>query len=143
MEKELHLINKGLQCPYCHCATELKDSATVYKGRHYGMVRVCPQCGAYVNCYPGTDRATGSVADAELRRLRHSAHLWFDAIWQNKLKRSRYNAYSWLSLRLRLNKDFTHIGMADKELCRRIIDISRRYISTHDSDLYRRLEEKI
>lgn len=142
MENEGQLIYKGLLCPYCHCLTELKDSADVYKGRHYGMVRICPLCGAYVNCYPGTERATGSVADSNLRYMRHLAHIWFDAIWKNKLKKSRYNAYSWLSLRLRLNKDFTHIGMADKDLCRRIIDISRQFIAEHSPELYRTMDEK-
>jgi len=106
-------ISRGLICKYCGNPTELADSSEIYNGVSYGRIYICRRCQAYVCCHRGTDIAMGSVANAELRKLRHLAHEWFDAIWQNKLKKSRYNAYSWLSLRLNMNKNYTHMGLFD------------------------------
>ena len=85
----------------------------------------------------------GSVANAELRRLRHLAHEWFDPIWQNKLKKSRYNAYSWLSLRLGMNKNYTHMGLFNEEDCKRVIEIANKYIKTHNPQLWEGIDNKI
>ena len=89
---------------------------------------VCPGCGAYVYCHPLTSVPLGSVADKELRRLRWEAHQLFGMLLRLKLKRSRYNAYSWLSLRLGLSKDITHMGLFDAATCRRAIEVCAGYI---------------
>lgn len=133
-------IGKGLLCRYCGRQTELTGSAEMYNGVSYGMMYICRACNAYVGCHKGTTQAYGSVADSELRELRHMAHGWFDPIWQKKIKRSRYNAYSWLSLRLGLNKNITHMGMFDKEDCRRVIELCKNYIKERNPALYLEIE---
>lgn len=137
-------IARGLECRYCGVPTELADSAERY-GRtvRCRRMRVCRRCGAYVLCHEGSDEAMGSVANEELRRLRHLAHLWFDALWQHKLKRSRYNAYSWLSLRLGMNKDRVHMGLFGEEECRRVIALCRGYIERKAPDLCERLRREL
>ncbi len=137
-------INRGLVCRYCGAETELADSAEIY-GRvvRCRRMRICRRCGAYVSCHEGSDDAMGSVANAELRRLRHLAHEWFDPIWQYKLKRSRYNAYSWLSLRLGMNKNHVHMGLFDEEDCRRVIALSRRFIRQYRPELYEQLSSRL
>lgn len=127
---ELDNIKRGLICPYCHKPTELVDSSEVYRGASFGKIYLCRACNAHVRCYAATERAMGSVANDELRRLRKETHKWFDLIWKKRIKKSRYNAYSWLSLRLHLNKDITHIGMFDEETCRRAIAICKAKITS-------------
>lgn len=132
-------IDRGLRCPGCDCPTVLKSTRLAAPDADgYTIARgyVCPRCGASVRCHPGTDRAMGMVADKETHRLRRKAHLWLDAIWKNHLKRSRYNAYSWLALRLDMNRDRVHIALFDKLTCLRVIDICSAYIRKHRPDLY-------
>ena len=81
----------------------------------------------------------GRVAGPKLRAARIAAHQWFDAIWKNKLKRSRYNAYSWLSLRMKLNKDITHFGMFSPEEILRAISICSNYIERNRPDLWKEI----
>lgn len=136
-------VNKGLKCKYCGKATVLADSSIIYNGTSYGYVYLCSECNAYVGCHKGTTEAMGSVANAELRKLRHLAHEWFDSIWKNKLKRSRYNAYSWLSLRMELNKNITHMGLFDEPQCKMVIEISSDYIKQKAPDLWTELNKRL
>lgn len=136
-------INRGLVCKYCGEPTVFVDSSEIYNGISYGKIYLCRKCQAYVSCHKGTETAMGSVANAELRRLRHLAHEWFDALWQNKLKKSRYNAYSWLSLRLGMNKNYTHMGLFDEEDCKRVIEIASEYIKTHNPQLWDEIDNRI
>ena len=136
-------VNRGLICKYCGSPTELVDSSEIYNGVSYGRIYLCRKCQAYVSCHKGTDTAMGSVANAELRKLRNTAHEWFDSIWKHKLKKSRYNAYSWLSLRLKMNKNFTHMGLLDEEDCKRVIEISSEYIREHRPQLWEEINTKL
>ena len=136
------LIYKGIVCQYCEQATELIDSSEIFGGQSFGKIYICRSCNAYVGCHRGTDRSYGSVAKPNLRLLRHQAHHWFDAIWKNKIKKSRYNAYSWLALRLDLNKDFTHIGFFNEESCKKVINLCSEYIKKRRPDLWEDLKLK-
>lgn len=141
MESDDQLIRRGLQCPSCNIPTVLrhkKDASGQMVGRFY----ICPQCGAMVNCHQGTERAMGSVASSDLRRLRHIAHIWFDGIWRNKLKKSRYNAYSWLALRLEMNKNDVHMGTLSEKDCIRVIAICSNYIRRHRPDVWETLSRE-
>lgn len=109
-------IRTGRVCPYDGTPSELKDSASVYNGRSYGMARVCPRCGAYVGCHKGTDRALGRLANAELRAAKINAHTYFDNLWKTKLLR-RAEAYSWLAELLGVPQEEAHIGMLDTDQC--------------------------
>lgn len=134
-------IEKGLMCPYCLVGSVIAEARSVSKNLKSGRVRMCPQCGAYVTCHRGTDTAMGRLANSNLRKLRWEAHRWFDAVWKNKLKKSRYNAYSWLALRLDMNKDKVHIGLFDEGQCNKVIDICSRYIRQHKPEVYDVLSE--
>ncbi len=133
MTEQKKQINTGKLCPQCLVATRCMEAGEpgaprLQPGRR---AMVCPRCGAYVYCHPLTSEALGSVADAPLRRLRWQTHQVFDLVWKLRLKRSRYNAYSWLSLRLGLSKDVAHMGLFDEDTCRRAIAICAQYIRKH------------
>lgn len=143
MDSKEKLIIQGRYCPDCNCATVLRNQREIYGGNRTGRLYYCPSCGASVHCHPGTERAMGRVADSELRRLRHIAHIWFDALWINKLKKSRFNAYSWLTLKLDMNKDNVHIGYFDKETCRCVIEICASYIHKRNAFLFEKISVEV
>lgn len=110
-------------CDYCGTAAEFVDSSVVY-GRSYGMIYLCPKCGAYVGVHKGTDKPLGRLADEDLRRWKKSAHAAFDPLWQFGEFRGRRNAaYRWLSEQMGLPVEQTHIGMFDIEQCKQVIQI--------------------
>lgn len=120
-------IISGKICPYCKCKTELIDSAEIYDGVSYGQMYICRNCNAYVGCHKDSSKSLGRLANEELRRYKHCAHLIFDMIWENHFM-SRYNAYTWLSKKLGVDRAYTHIGMFDVDLCKQVINLSRTYL---------------
>ncbi|MBD5172620.1 MAG: hypothetical protein HDT02_05320 [Bacteroidales bacterium] len=128
-------IRRGEICSFCGLPTEV----ILHSG---WRERKCPSCGASVRCHFGTDRGMGRVAGSSLKRLRKEAHRWFDAVWKNKIKKSRYNAYSWLALRMHKNKDDVHFSLMTEEECRQAIEVCRHIIMKENPDLYRDLSEK-
>ena len=128
-------IISGKICPYCNCKSELIDSAEVYDGVSYGLMYICRNCNAYVGCHKGSDKSLGRLANEELRRYKHCAHLVFDMIWGNHFM-SRYNAYTWLSKKLQINREHTHIGMFDVDLCKQVINLSSTYLIGKNSDKF-------
>lgn len=120
-------IISGKICPYCKCKTELIDSAEIYDGVSYGQMYICRNCNAYVGCHKDSSKSLGRLANEELRRYKHCAHLIFDMIWENHFM-SRYNAYNWLSKKLGVDRTYTHIGMFDVDLCKQVINLSRTYL---------------
>lgn len=126
-------ILSGKICPYCQAKTSFVDSSLIYN-KSYGMIYICFECDAYVGCHKGTDKAKGSLANRSLRRLRNQAHSWFDPLWRTKMKRdncsqseARNAAYEWLSEKLGIERDLTHIAMFDETQCRRVIEICQRF----------------
>ena len=123
-----------IPCRYCGGTAYLTDSAKVYK-QSYGPIYLCenwPRCDAYVGCHPGTNEPLGTVADKELRKLRHIAHGKFDVLWKYKKKisgdnKSRKKAYAWLAERMDLEVDECHIGMFNKHQCNLAISIMNNY----------------
>lgn len=100
------------------------DSKIIYHGRSYGMIYICRPCDAYVGVHDGSDAPMGSLANAELRYWRRLAHAAFDPLWQSgRFYRHRNTAYSWLSEKMGLPKEKTHIGMFDVEACKKLINI--------------------
>lgn len=97
---------------------------------------VCRPCDAWVACHPFSDEPMGRLANKELRRLRHEAHRVFDLVWQDRHKRSRYNAYSWLSLHLGKPRHLVHIGYFDEEDCRKTIEICTNFLKKKDPERY-------
>lgn len=93
----------------------------------YGLAYICRPCAAYVGCYKGTQKALGRLANAKLRKYKRLAHEAFDQIWKNELMK-RHEAYSWLSERLGIERDYTHIGMFDVDLCEKVIEVCQDYM---------------
>lgn len=115
---------KEVICPYCGRRAEYVDSKIIYHGHSYGMIYICRPCNAYVGVHDGTDIPKGSLANAEVRYWRRLAHAAFDPLWQSgKFYRRRNDAYSWLSLKMGLPKENTHIGMFGVDACKKVIDI--------------------
>lgn len=109
-------ILSGRICPYCDSLTTLADSAEVYNGRSYGMIRICRPCCAWVGCHKGTNKALGRLADAALRRKKQEFHAAFDPIWKSGAM-ARSGLYKWLADRMGLHQDECHGGMFTIEQC--------------------------
>ena len=114
---------KEVYCPYCGRRAEFVDSKVVY-GKSYGMIYLCRNCVAYVGVHKGTDQPLGRLTNAELRFWKKRAHAAFDPLWKYGRFRHRRNAaYQWLSEKMGLPRQKTHIGMFDVAECRRVIQI--------------------
>lgn len=72
----------------------------------------------------GTDKPKGSLANAELRNWRKAAHRAFDPLWKYGIfKHQRNNAYAWLSKKMGIPIEETHIAMFDIAKCRDAINL--------------------
>lgn len=115
----------SLLCPYCNVDAPLVGGDQIYPHRpdlwHKHFYK-CPQCGAYVGCHPGSTRALGRMANAELRTAKSNAHAFFDRLWKNG-SMSRRQAYAWLSKAMGIPETETHIGMFDVDQCRRVVEL--------------------
>lgn len=110
---------KGKIYPYCKQPTRFVDSQVVYKWQSYGMIYHCAPCEAYVGVHKGTDEALGRLANYELREWKSNAHFWFDKIWRKEYM-SRSEAYLWLSQKLNIPLEYTHIGMFGADTCKKV-----------------------
>jgi hypothetical protein len=105
----------------------------VIYGKSYGMVYLCYKCQAWVGVHAGTDKALGRLGNAELRKWKKSAHFYFDGLWRKKIKYgfsrkvARTTAYLWLSQKMHLSTDLTHIGMFDVEQCKKVVELCKKY----------------
>lgn len=109
-------------CPYCGNPAKLVDSATVYKGRSYGMIWDCRPCDAYVGCHKNSASHVplGRLADKELRQWKMKAHQAFDPLWKSgEMKRTV--AYRMLREALGVEPRDAHIGMLNVEQCRKLV----------------------
>lgn len=132
-------FNNG--CPYCESEVNLIDSSNIYNGVSYGFIYICSNytnCKSYVGCHPGTNVALGRLANNELRFWKKEAHKYFDQLWIskkiNKIYRvflpdtsNRKKAYIWLSQKLGISIDDTHIGMFDVDTCKKVVEICKPY----------------
>jgi hypothetical protein len=96
----------------------------------YGPTWVCVPCEAWVGCHPGTEKALGGLANAELRGWKIKAHAAFDPLWQGKMRRdqcskgkARRTGYAWLAKQIGLPVEKTHIGYMSVEECKRVVDV--------------------
>ena len=118
---------KGVICAYCKEPPVLVDSKIIY-GTSYGKIWLCEKCNAYVGVHKGTEKPLGRLAKADLREAKKEAHLHFDKLWKSgKMKRSQ--AYQWLSDTLMIPSEFTHIGMFNKETCKKVIQLSKQLLN--------------
>ena len=117
---------KEVKCDYCGKLANFVDSAIVY-GTSYGMIYYCARCKAWVGVHRGTDTPLGRLADADLRKLRKIAHAFLDRMWRGNRNMTRADVYRWLSEKMGLPVEETHIGLFDLEQCRKAIDFCKNY----------------
>lgn len=122
-------------CPYCQMDAELIDSDRIYS-RSHGKVWICQPCQAWVGVLQDSksDRPKGTLAKAELRKLRIAAHAAFDPFWRDRWARiggskskSRKHLYDELAAELKLDHDACHIAMFDESRCREVLDVCARW----------------
>lgn len=119
--------DQAVTCPYCGKPAVWTTNAAIY-GRPYGkshMIWWCKADEAYVGCHNNSRKPLGTMANKALRKLRVVAHDEFDPIWQGG-RMTRGQAYILLKKSLGLSYQ-VHIGAADENLCRRIIEFSKAY----------------
>ena len=113
-----------LICPTCGSFARLTTrGAAGLRSVPDAVVYVClkyPACDSYVGCHPGSEKPLGSLADAELRRMRTKAHKAFDWFWKSG-QVNRDEAYRLLAEHLNLDYDKAHIGMLDANQCRTVV----------------------
>lgn len=120
-------------CPYCRAESDLVYGDVIYPHRpdlHHKPFYLCPPCGAYVGCHPGTETPLGRLADDELRKAKQRAHAAFDPLWKAKgrcKKMTRRAAYEWLAGQLEIDASDCHIGMMDVETCERVVAICTKF----------------
>lgn len=128
-------------CRYCQQPARLvRHGEAGYPYRaDYGPIWTCTPCGAWVGCHPGTEKALGGLANAELRAAKQAAHAAFDPLWQRKMAKegctkghARRAGYRWLSEQLGIPYKKTHIGYMNLEECRRVVEICARRTTNKD-----------
>lgn len=87
----------------------------------------CEPCYAWVGCHKYSKRTLGYPANSELRAMRIKTHSLLDSLWNTKNGRTK--AYRWLSKKMKLHADETHIGMFNEEKCNRAIQLIEELIN--------------
>jgi hypothetical protein len=113
-------------CSYCTKRARLvREGESGYPySQPWGPAWLCKPCDAFVGCYQGSEIPLGTLANAELREWRRSAHAALDALWQTE-SRSRSHVYGWLAKQLGIPRRSAHIALMDAEGCARVIDLCR------------------
>ena len=126
---DLSQIGEEVYCPYCKRKTILTDSSEVYGGKSYGLIYICTKCKAYVGVHKGTTKPLGTPASKKLRGLRRQVHTYLDELWINSPKSKRSNnrkkTYKWLSEKLNIPIENTHVGMFTESQCIEAIELLR------------------
>jgi hypothetical protein len=69
----------------------------------------------------------GTLADANLRRWRTTAHQQFDQLWRSGKIPSRTQAYGWLAEIMQVPQSAAHFGLFDQQQCQQAIDASANF----------------
>lgn len=126
MKKKNTKETKPPVCPYCGRLSVLRSAEYIYGEDTIStgsMLYVCsgyPECQAYVGVHEGTHRPKGILANSELRNKRIRAHRAIDAVIKTGCM-SKDGVYIWLSCRLNLPYENTHIGFFSDYLCEQTI----------------------
>ena len=112
-------------CDMCNHKAKLVSGERIYPHRpdlYEKNFWLCDNCGAYVGCHAGTQKALGRLANAELRYWKRKVHNLFDPLWKSGTKK-RSEAYKWLADQLAIPVEECHIGMFDVEKCKQAVKI--------------------
>ena len=116
-----------MNCPYCNQPVKKTNGKEIYPYRRDLWTKViyaCLPCDAYVGCHPNSDKPLGRLANKTLRLHKMKAHEAFDMLWKQGHFKSRSDAYAWLSKRLQIPPNETHIGMFDEIRCQEVVRVS-------------------
>jgi hypothetical protein len=115
-------------CGYCGKDAKLVTGEIIYPHRadlFFQKFWQCKPCDAYVGTHKGGTVPLGRLANAELRQWKVVAHAAFDSIWRDGAM-SRSQAYDWLSKRLGISPEETHIGQFDVVTCQRVVNLCKQ-----------------
>ena len=113
-----------ITCPYCSIRAVRALGDKIYPHRPdlaQKRFYLCPQCGSYVGCHPGTWKEMGRLANEELRKAKSLAHTHFDLLWIGAGNMSRREAYAWLANAMGIKAEDCHIGRFDVDQCHEAI----------------------
>lgn len=125
---------RGMVCTHCQGNTVLVSGGEIYPHRPDLFDRyfwLCRPCEAWVGCHRAQKQVNakgkeiwsngamplGSVANRELRVLRHRVHALFDPMWKSGAK-TRVEAYDWLSGVLGVASGRAHVAWMNVEQCK-------------------------
>jgi len=117
-------------CPYCGLNAELVDGLAVYR-KSYGMLWICQPCQAWVGVHKDSksNKPLGTLANAELRKLRSETHKAFDPFWEalaasGRIRsKARHDTYRKLAVELGIATKQCHVAQFDEVMCRKSLEI--------------------
>lgn len=118
-------------CPYCKKPAEPTTGAYIYPHRPDLADKkffICKPCGAYVGTHVNTGEPFGTLANANLRRMRNATHRLFDPFWLGfkyggRRKIARTKAYAVLAQAMQIDVKDCHIGMFTEHQCHQAMEI--------------------
>ncbi len=118
ISKVINPLPKPTVCRYCSGPVKIANHCEIY-GRAYSSwpwAYFCTVCSASVGMHPLTDIPLGTLADANLRRIRRKCKTPFEKIWREGVL-TRSEAYSALAQHLGISLEMCHFGYFDAENC--------------------------
>lgn len=122
-------LRKTPDCPYCSQKSAYIATKRIYR---------CDPCDAQVGVHQHNQQPLGTLANAELRMARRSAHAHFDPMWQRKMSKdsisstqARKQAYTWLAKQMGMTIEECHIGVFNIEQCQKVVEICLPYYKGH------------
>lgn len=106
------------------CGADMVLNWSPLRKRYYYRCDSYPRCLCIHGAH-SDGRPMSSPASQETKLARSQAHDAFDRLWRGKTRvMSRYSAYGWLAIQLKIAPSECHIGYFDLEMCRRVIERS-------------------
>lgn len=135
-------------CPYCGAKSILVTGETIYPHRedlYHKRFFHCPLDEAWVGVHEMTGDPLGTLANANLRKLRSAAHAAFDPVWDDPahqkwakqlgkkdskpkgyfVPRFRTAAYTALAKAMDISVENCHIGVFNEDQCRKVIKLCK------------------
>ncbi len=115
-----------IRCPYCGAEAKLRPASVVYGDAtidRSAFIYLCdryPKCDAYVYAHPQKKTPLGTLANGDLRNKRIRAHHAINGLLKSGIM-SKKDVYYWLSNKLGLPIELTHIGMFGDYMCESVI----------------------
>lgn len=130
-KNEIDIIPIPTTCRYCGNGVVFTSNAEIY-GREYGNGKcyLCRNCKAFVGVHTGTIIPLGTLANDALRKARNKAHNEFDKLWKQPTRiMKRLDAYKWLSKKMGLKLEETHIALFEIEQCEKVIELVKKKLN--------------